>query len=134
MFAIVFLPALAGRKHEPLSYVGHAARPVPVEFRAALPSLEALDDRLDLKELSLGVLLVRRTGQRTFGAGAQRLLKVGDVAIRRRLGEQRDVTTGVVIDRVQRVVDGVDAFADSLALAVQLGLEVRNFADGVLVE
>src|SRR3972149_593367 len=105
MFAIVFLPALAGRKHEPLSYVGHAARPVPVEFRAALPSLEALDDRLDLKELSLGVLLVRRTGQRTFGAGAPPIDLCARVMVDTVADHLRGTTTLQEVHRVQRVVD-----------------------------
>ncbi|MDZ7810476.1 MAG: hypothetical protein U5L11_10570 [Arhodomonas sp.] len=69
-----------------------------------------------------------------LGAGAQVALEVADVGVRGGLGQQLDVAALVEVDAVQRAVDDVDALADALALAVEMGLEVGHLADGVLVE
>ena len=58
MLGVVFFPALAGGKGEPVAHVGDLAGPAPVEFGGALAAAEALDDGFDLKEFGLGVLVV----------------------------------------------------------------------------
>lgn len=134
VLAVVLPPALRSGEHKPVTHVGDLTRPAPIELRSTLSATEALDDSLDLQELRLGVLLVHDAGERPFGAGAQLLLEVADVGIRRMFREQLDVAPGVVIDRVQRAVDGVDAFADGLALTIELGLKIGDLADSILVE
>jgi hypothetical protein len=134
VFAAVFTPTFAGGEHEPVAHVGDLGRPASVGLGRPVAAAEAFDDVPDLQELGLGILRVVRARQRAFGAGPQFGLEVAHLGVGRGLRFQRDEATGVVVDLRQGHVDARHPFLDGLALAVQLRLEVRHLADGVLVE
>ncbi len=82
----------------------------------------------------LGVLLVRPDADDVLGARSQVTAEVAHVEQVRRVRLEPDVPAGVVVDLVQRGVDRLDALVDDRDLGVELGLEGRDLADGVLVE
>ena len=134
MLAVVLAPALARREDEPVAHVGHLGAPATVLIGQSLPAPKTLDDLPDLQEFGFGILVVVRSGQRPFGAGAQLGLEIADLRVRRWLRLQHYVAPGVVIDLGQRLVDAPDPLLDGFALAGQLRLEVGHLADGVHVE
>src|SRR2546430_10010136 len=52
------------------------------------------------------------------------LQKIADLLVQSRVGFEFDIAAGVVVDSMQRTVDGFDALANGLALAVELRLKV----------
>ena len=70
VLAVVFAPAFAGGKQEPVAHVRDLGRPAPVLVGGAFAPTEAVDDFLDLQELRLRVLGVVRAGKLTLCARA----------------------------------------------------------------
>src|SRR5262249_1139874 len=131
---VVFAPALGGGEGEPVTHIGHLARPAAIDLRGALPAAEALDEPPHSQELGFGIGLVLRTGAVPLGAGAKIVLEVPDPRVRGRFGFQDDITAGAVVDPVQGMIDAIDPLPHGLPLAPELRLEVGDLADGVLVE
>ena len=131
---VVLAPALACGEHEPVAHVGDLGGPAAIQLRTPLASSETLDDRPYLQKLGFRVLGVVRAGEGTLRTGPELGLEFADVGVRRRTRLEPDVVARVVVDLAHRLVDAGDAFPNGLALAGELGLEVGDFADGVLVQ
>src|SRR5205823_9992305 len=118
----------------PVTDVGDLGRPALIELARAFAAAEPFDDALDLEELFFRITFRVTARQRPFRARAQIAQKIADLRVGTRNGFQLDVAPGIVVDAMQGAVDGFDALANRLALAVELRLKVGDLADGVFVE
>src|SRR5665213_3694336 len=134
MLTVVLPPTLGSREHEPASDVGDLPAPTPVQFRRALTAPKALDDPLHLQELAFRVVAIFRSGQSVLGAGAQVLSEIANLGIRVQLSLKDDISSRVVVDAAQGLIDPVDPLPTGLPLTGELGLEVGHLPDRVLVE
>src|ERR1700731_4585583 len=134
VLAVIFAPAFRGREREPVPHVRYLTGPSFVQIRHAFATSKPFDDRLDLEELSLGILNIFRSGQRSFGTGAKILLEIANLRIAVMVVLQHDETARIVIDLMQRLIDLLDPFPDRLALQVKLRLKIGDFANRIFVE
>lgn len=122
------------REHEPLANVGDPPGPGAVLVGAALSPLKAVDDRLDLGEPVLGVLVVVSALSDVAGAGPEVVLEVTNLGVVGRFGDEEDVATRVEIYGLERVVDALNPLTDRVGLALEAGRQPSDLVDRVLLE
>src|SRR5690606_9116022 len=125
-----FAVALGGGEQVPVAHVGDARRPGLVDLAASFPAAETLDDRPNAFEALLGIV----SADEVTGRGAKIVAELADLLVHRRLGNELDHATRVVVDGAQRLVDGFDTASDRLGLPPEPLVEAGEILDRLRVQ